>query len=129
MDRSVGVTCADGAAVRVTRSRAWLERLGTAGIAPIRRLAGALSARLAWPQTTPGWPFKVEVTSLFNLQAGALPGAEGCQPGAPEVLEQPAPEDDDPEEKGRGIAAPRDEATFLPEEDPEGPEEDGFGLG
>lgn len=57
MDQSVGVTCADGAAVRITRSRAWLERLGHAGIAPIRRLAGALSARLAWPQTTPGWPF------------------------------------------------------------------------
>lgn len=57
MDQSVGVTCADGAAVRITRSRAWLERLGHAGITPIRRLAGALSAVLGWPQTTPGWPF------------------------------------------------------------------------
>lgn len=53
----MGVTCADGAAVRVTRNRAWLERLGAAGITPIRRLSSALSARLGWPQITPGWPF------------------------------------------------------------------------
>lgn len=57
MDQSVGIACADGAAVRITRSRAWLERLGHAGIAPIRRLVSALSARLGWPLTTPGWPF------------------------------------------------------------------------
>lgn len=53
----MGVTCADGGAVRITRSRAWLERLGTAGIAQVQRLASALSARLGWPLTTPGWPF------------------------------------------------------------------------
>lgn len=253
MDQSVGVACADGAAVRVTRNRAWLERLGHAGIAPIRRLAGTLSARLAWPQTTPGWPFpklsepgqlmaadketteaeiarrlrsarlhwldgsaanrgrgkdplqeameskgydafpetctslpdaflvltlacladlrqqprrlaprlkhlvqeipkagvllvdekgamtvlgtvaevlprlRAEVTSLFNLQPDALPGTEGCQPGAEEVLEQHDAEDDDPEAKGRGIAAPGDDSAILLEEDTEVP--DGFELG
>lgn len=254
-DKSVGVTCADGAAVRVTRSRAWLERLGHAGIAPIRRLASALSARLGWPQTTPAWPFpkfpdpgqllaadkettqaavarrlrsarlhwidgnaanrgrgkdllqeameskgldafpdtctsppdaflvltpaclaglrqqprrlaprlrdlvqeipkagvllveeegtvtvlgtvaevlprlRVEVTSLSSLQADALPSAEVRQLGPQGFLEQHDAGDEDPEEKGRGIAAPGDEATFLLEEVPGGPEKDGFELG
>ncbi len=254
MDQSVGVACADGAAVRITRSRAWLERLGTAGITQVQRLASALFARLGWPQTTPGWPFpkfpewgqllaadkettqaavarrlrsarlyrldgsaarrgrgedllqeamdskeddalldtctappdaflvltpaclaglrqqprlpprlldlvqeipragvllvdekgtttflgavaevlprlRAEVTSLSSLQADALPGAEGSQPGAQGVLEPHDPGDDDPEAKERVIAAPDDESTILLAEDTAGPEDDGFELG
>ncbi|WP_306755230.1 hypothetical protein [Paracoccus actinidiae] len=253
MDQSVGVACADGAAVRITRSRAWFERLGHAGIAQVQRFASALSARLGWPQITPGWPFpkfpepgqllaadrkttqaavarrlqsarlywldgsmarrgrgedllqkameskacdafpdtctspeaflvltpacladlrkqprltprlgdlvqdipkagvllvdekgaitvlgtvaevlsclKLEVTKPSIFQEDALPGAEGRHLGPKGFLEQHDPGDDDPEENGRGIAAPGDESTILLEEDTEGPEKDGFDLG
>lgn len=70
---------------------------------------------------------KVQITSRFNLQQDALPGAKGRQLGPQGFLEQHDPGDDDPEEKGRGIAA-QGESAILLEEDTEGPEKDGFDL-
>ena len=60
-DRSIGIRCADGAALRVTRQAAWLERTGRDGIAPIRRFSATLSAGLGWPPPSPspmGWPIQ-----------------------------------------------------------------------
>lgn len=72
---------------------------------------------------------KVQITSLFNLQQDALPGAEGRQPGPQGFLEQPDPGDDDREAEGGGIADQGAEPTILLEEDTEEPEADGEELG